>query len=95
MANAIRRSVATLMVLSLPVASAPLCRTALAATIAVTTDQDGAPGTVNGCSLREAVRAINNQVNGNGCNNTSNEPYGTDDRISFSADGKQRIADVS
>ena len=59
--------------------------TASAATVVVTTGQDGAIGSVNGCSLREAVRAINTQANGNGCNNSSSEPYGTKDWINFSA----------
>jgi hypothetical protein len=58
--------------------------TASAATIVVTTGQDGAIGGVNGCSLREAVEAVNTQANGNGCNNSSSEPYGTKDRIRFS-----------
>jgi CSLREA domain-containing protein len=54
-----------------------------AATILVSTTQDAAPGTaVAGCSLREAVNAINNQANGSGCTNTGS-PYGTSDMIRF------------
>ena len=54
-----------------------------AATIFVSSTQDGFPGTVvAGCSLREAVNAINIQANGNGCTNTG-APFGTNDTIRF------------
>ncbi len=57
---------------------------ALAAVITVTNGQDGAIGTaVAGCSFREAVDAVNHQVNGNGCNNSSAQPFGTNDEIRF------------
>ncbi len=63
--------------------------TASAARILVTTGQDGL-GNIPGCSLREAVRAINLQTNSNGCNNGSPQPYGTNDRILF-AEGVNNI----
>jgi len=63
---------------------------ASAATILVTTQQDGALGSVAGCSLREAVNAINMQSNGNGCSNSANRPFGTNDEIRF-ANGVNNI----
>lgn len=57
-----------------------------AATIRVSTTQDGPLGTaVAGCSLREAVNAINIQANGNDCENTG-APYGQSDTIRFNQD---------
>ena len=73
-------------------ASSGLVGTLHAATIIVTTTQDGPVGSVAGCSLREAVQAINNQTNGNGCTKTTlSQPYGTNDRIQFAA-GVNNIA---
>lgn len=53
------------------------------ATLTVTTGADGPIGSVPGCSFREAVNAMNNQSNGNGCFNSSFLPYGTSNRIRF------------
>jgi len=72
-------------------ASWGLVGTLHAATIIVTTTQDGPVGNVAGCSLREAVHAINTQANGNGCTNASTQAYGANDRIRFAA-GVNNIA---
>lgn len=74
--------------LALPVfgalfAACMACATVSAARLVVTTGSDGPIGGTAGCSLREAVQAINAQANGNGCNNLSSQPYGTNDRIEF------------
>lgn len=55
---------------------------ASAATITVTNGLDARPGVnVTGCTLREAVNAINIQRNDSGCNNSSNQRYGDHDVI--------------
>src|SRR5687768_5584002 len=66
----LRRTLVCAIVLVAPALNASHQK-ASAATITVTTGQDGAIGSVAGCSLREAVNAINTQGNGNGCANSS------------------------
>ena len=66
-----------------------------AATIFVSTGQDTAPqNAIAGCSLREAVTAINSQSNGNGCTNVGS-PYGTNDTIRFNVNAITLSATVN
>ena len=57
---------------------------AKAATITVTTEQDGAVGSVPGCTLREALESVNLQRLVGGCGN-SDGAFGTNDQIRFAA----------
>lgn len=56
---------------------------AFAAVLTVSTGQDGAVGSVAGCTLREAINAVNNGAAGNGCANSSNQAFGNNDQILF------------
>ena len=84
MSNRIRPYVLACFAVLVLVGSCAAALETSAATITVTTTSDLQPGiNVTGCSLREAVNAINNGSNGAGCNNSSNQRYGNNDVILF------------